>query len=113
MSAFPRLKTLAVMQYPAEKKIGCSTRVLRFVDGSEQRFRELERPVRRWAVRLDLLDGREWAELEAFFVFTNGRAGIFSFTDPWDESEHADCSFDSDSARIELVGEQHARLTLL
>ena len=38
MSEFPPLKTGAVMQYPAQKEARFSTTVVRFTDGSEQRF---------------------------------------------------------------------------
>ena len=113
MSAFPKLTTSAVMQYPAEKRTVCSTRVLRFLDGSEQRFREYERPVRRWVIRLDLLKTREWSELESFFVSMQGRAGTFTFPDPWDGTEYADCSLEEDRIRISLLGEERAQLSLI
>ena len=101
------------MQYPAEKALVCSTRVLRFLDGSEQRFREYERPVRRWVIRLDLLESREWSEFESFFLSTQGRAGSFTFTDPWDGTEYANCSLEEDSVRIDLLGEERGQLSLI
>lgn len=113
MRAFPKLTTSAVTQYPAEKRMVCSTRVLRFLDGSEQRFREYERPVRRWVIRLNLLESREWSELESFFLSMQGRAGTFTFTDPWDATEYADCSLEEDQIRIGLLGEERAQLSLI
>ncbi len=113
MSAFPKLKTLAVMQYPAEKRMQSSTRVLQFLDGSEQRFREFERPLRRWVISLELLDSREWSEIEAFFISMQGRTGAFSFTDPWDGTDYQNCSFEEDDIRIDILGEQHAQLAVI
>ena len=113
MGAFPKLKTLAVMQYPAEKRLQASTQVLRFLDGSEQRFRLYERPLHQWVIRLDLLDSSEWAAIEAFVISMQGRAGAFSFTDPWDSAEYPDCSFEADDVRIHLLGEQHAQVSVI
>ena len=41
MNEFPKLKTGAVAQYPAQRTTRYSTHVMRFMDGSEQRYREL------------------------------------------------------------------------
>jgi hypothetical protein len=101
------------MQYPAEKRLVFSTRVMKFLDGSEQRFREYERVVRRWVISLDLLDGREWFEMESFFLSMQGRAGTFTFTDPWDGVEYANCSLEEDRVRISLLGEERAQLSLV
>lgn len=40
---FPTLKTGATLQYPAQRATAFSTDVVRFVDGSEQRFRDIKR----------------------------------------------------------------------
>jgi hypothetical protein len=56
MATFPALRTGAVAQYPSERHMRFSTRVLEFVDGQEQRFREFSRGLRRWVIHLDLLD---------------------------------------------------------
>ena len=37
---FPTLKTGAVMQYPGKRILQFSTDVVRFLDGTEQRYRE-------------------------------------------------------------------------
>src|SRR5665811_1030094 len=97
MSAFPLLKTGAVLQYPASQSSGHSTCVLRFVDGSEQRFREQARPLRKWTIRLELLDETEVATLEDFFQSQLGRLGDFAFTDPWDGTTYPSCSLEEDS----------------
>jgi hypothetical protein len=81
-----------------------STQVLRFLDGSEQRFAGFSTPLRRWLIRLELLDEIELATLEEFFVAQAGRAGTFSFTDPWDGIVYANCSFESDGMTADYRG---------
>ncbi len=95
MSDFPILKTGAVLQYPARKAIRFSTGVLRFVDGAEQRFRDYQAPLRRWTIRLDLLDENELHVLREFFRAESGAAGTFRFTDPWDGAVYLNCSFEN------------------
>jgi phage-related protein len=90
MAVFPALKTGAVAQYPAERQIRCSTQVVEFLDGTEQRFRDYTRPLRRWTVRLDQLDASEVQAILSFFDEA-GVASPFSFTDPWDGTVHANC----------------------
>jgi hypothetical protein len=112
MSDFPILKTGAVLQYPATRAIQHSTCVLRFLDGSEQRFREYPSAIRKWAVRLDLLDECEMGRLEDFFQTQQGRLGSFSFTDPWDGTVYPSCSLEDDSIALEFEGLMRGRTTL-
>ncbi|MFN7920749.1 MAG: DUF2460 domain-containing protein [Bryobacteraceae bacterium] len=98
MAQFPALKTGAILQYPAERRSGFSTAVVRFLDGSEQRFRERKTGLRRWAVRLELLTDSELAALEEFFASQQGRQGEFEFADPWDGTTHPKCCFASEEA---------------
>ena len=97
MASFPALKTGAVAQYPSDRARRFSTQVLRFLDGSEQRFPGFGAPLKRWLIRLELLDEAELAGLEDFFVEQGGQAGTFAFTDPWDGTVYANCSFESDT----------------
>ena len=113
MANFPRLKTNSVMQYPATRDFRFANAVLRFVDGGEQCYRESRDALRRWMVRLDLLDEAELANLQSFFVAEQGRFGSFSFTDPWDGTEFADCSLDQDRFEFELSGEMRAQTVLM
>jgi hypothetical protein len=113
MSAFPKLKTGAVAQYPASRALSQATEVVRFLDGTEQRYRARGAAGRRWVIRLDLLDETEIARLQEFFISAQGRFGSFSFQDPWDGSVHADCSLEADEFAMELVGETRGRLTLV
>ena len=113
MSAFPKLKTGAVAQYPAGRVLTHATEVMRFLDGTEQRYRARGAAGRRWAIRLELLDETEIARVQEFFISVQGRFGSFSFEDPWDSSVHADCSLENDALEIELWGETRGRLTLV
>ena len=97
MASFPTLKTGAVAQYPSDRTTRSSTQVLRFLDGSEQRFAGFGAPLKRWLIRLELLDETELAGIEDFFVAQGGQSGTFSFTDPWDGTVHANCSFGDDT----------------
>ncbi len=97
MSSFPTLRTGAVMQYPADRQLRCSTQIVTFLDGSEQRFAGFARPYRRWVVQLSALDE---SEMEATLVFMreqSGAANTFSFTDPWDGAVYPSCSLDQNS----------------
>lgn len=96
MADFPTLKTGAVMQYPAIRELRRDATVLRFVDGTEQRYRDGAAAAHRWVIRLIQLDDDELAAIERLFREANGRAGSFSFQDPWDGSVYDDCSFDDD-----------------
>jgi hypothetical protein len=104
MANFPALKTGAVAQYGSDRSRQFSTQVLRFVDGSEQRFPGYGTPLLEWVIRLDLLDESELESLELFFEDEGGRAGNFSFTDPWDGIVYPSCSFGSDELALQFQG---------
>ena len=112
MSDFPTLKTGAVMQYPAQRSIEFVTQVLRFVDGSEQRFAGYSAPLRTWVIRLDMLDEDEINQLTSFFTLQEGAAGTFSFTDPWDSSVYPTCSFAGDGMVTTFRGENLLKTVL-
>lgn len=101
MANFPVLKTGAVAQYPASRTVEFSTRVLQFADGTEQRYRQYDTPLRRWVIRLSLLDGEELANVESFFQSEQGRYGSFAFTDPIDGTVYPSCSLESDRVELE------------
>ena len=112
MANFPALKTGAVAQYPSDRQQNFSTTVLRFLDGSEQRFPSYGATLRRWVIRLDLLDESELTALEEFFETQGGRAGTFSFTDPFDGTVYASCSFDSDELELTFGGPQQGKTSV-
>ena len=102
MADFPALKTGAVAQYGSDRSRQFSTQVLRFIDGSEQRFPGYGTSLLQWTIRLDLLDESELTNLEQFFEDEGGRAGSFSFTDPWNGTVYPNCSFGSDDLGLQF-----------
>jgi Conserved hypothetical protein 2217 (DUF2460) len=112
MPSFPTLKTSAVAQYPATKTIQFQNQVLRFVDGTEQKYRDNGGPLRQWVIRLDALDETELASLEQFFAANQGRLGSFAFTDPWDASQYANCSLAADGIELMASGELRCQTSL-
>ena len=93
MPSFPSLKTNAVAQYPATKVLRFQNHTVRFMDGTEQRYRDCTSVIRRWEIRLDQLDEGEMAALDEFFAASEGAFGSFTFTDPWDGQLYPNCSF--------------------
>jgi hypothetical protein len=113
MSEFPRLKTGAVLQYPAEREVAYSTQVFRFVDGSEQRCRDCGASRRQWVIRLDQLEESELAQIEEFFAAQQGRAGEFAFVDPWDGQRYPSCSLQQDELTLCLLDAKRGQTTLV
>jgi hypothetical protein len=113
MNDFPQLKTGAVLQYPTGKRLECSTRVTRFLDGSEQRFRDFAAPIQFWAIRLDLLTEPEMRQLQDFYESKHGQYGSFAFVDPWDGTEYPNCSFASDLLTLEYQEESRGQMSLV
>jgi hypothetical protein len=112
MASFPLLKTGAIAQYGASRTRIFSTRVVRFLDGSEQRIPQYTSALHAWTIRLDLLDESELTQLEQFFAGEVGRGGQFSFTDPWDGTVYANCSFGEDELATEFRGLARGRVSL-
>ena len=113
MATFPTLKTGVVAQYPSDRSRQFSTRVVRFLDGSEQRFPGYGTLLHRWLIHLDLLDEIELFNVEQFFEDVDGRAAAFSFTDPWDGTVYPHCSLDSDLLVTEYQGETRGRTSVV
>ena len=105
MASFPLLRTSAVAQYPSARSIEHSTGVSTFIDGREQRYRQLRTPVRRWMLRMWQVSEEELSEIESFFTTHQGQTGSFSFTDPWDGTAYPDCSFEDDEIALRLIAE--------
>lgn len=113
MIVFPALKTGAVAQYPGQRLLTKTTWIGRFVDGSEQRFRNDAGPLHKWTVSLSLLTESEIVSIREFVDNVSGRFEAFSFTDPWDGVQYSNCSLDTDTSAIEWFGENNARTTLV
>ena len=112
MASFPLLKTGAVAQYGSDRAAGFSTQVFRFLDGGEQRFPAFGAALRQWVIRLDLLDESELGAIGDFFASGGGRAGSFSFTDPWDGTVYASCRLGSDEIALDFADFSRGQTTL-
>jgi hypothetical protein len=113
MNEFPKLKTGAVAQYPAQRLTRFSTQILHFVDGSEQRYREWSGALRRWVIELTALDEEEIDALESFVIAEQGNYGTFTFTDPWDGEEYSECSLEDPEAVFAFTGFHDGRTRLV
>jgi hypothetical protein len=112
MATFPQLKTGAVAQYPATKSLRYQNQTLRFLDGTEQRYRDSAGPLHRWVIDLNELDESEMAAFEQFFEDNQGRLGSFAFTDPWDGTQYAKCSLASDELGLSSLEEMRGKTSL-
>lgn len=97
MATFPSLKSGAITQYPLESMTGQGAQVIRFLDGTDQRYLTHGRALRAWQVHLNLLDEDEISSLETFFVEQLGGYSTFTFPDPVSESDVSFCRFGDDS----------------
>ena len=112
MARFPTLKTSAVAQYPATQAVTFQNQVVRFVDGSEQRYRDCAAPLRQWVIRLNELDETEMVSLEEFLQSNEGSFGSFSFTDPWDNQTFTNCSFVDDAIALTSLEEMRGHASV-
>jgi hypothetical protein len=113
MDTFPQLRTGAVLQYPSLKRVEYSTRVMTFIDGTEQRFREHTKTLQSWIVRLDKLTEDEIANVQGFVRKQFAGNSTFSFTDPWDDVVHSDCTLVGDEFEFAFDLEGRGSLSLV
>src|ERR1017187_3482941 len=105
MATFPKLKTNAIAQYPVSRREQFQNQTVRFVDGSEQRYRDSGSARMQWEIQFRVLDERELAAIEEFFLASQGASGSFSFTDPWDGHVYDNCSVSADTLTLLTEGE--------
>ena len=111
MALFPRLSTGAVAQYPAKRVLEHGTRVIQYLDGTEQRIGRRASVIRRWTIKLDQLTERELSEISTFVSQHRGRAEEFDFEDPWSGQVIGHCRFEQDDLVAEFGG-SGGRMTL-
>ena len=107
---FPTLKTGAVAQYPLNRGLRFQTQAVRFMDGSLQRYRIYGTNLRRWVVKLDLLDEQELGALIAFVEQQGG--ATFAFTDPLTGNNVANCMISGQSFKAAMTDEMNAQATV-
>ena len=113
MATFPPLKTGAVAQYPATRTFRLQNQILRFLDGTDQRYRDSAGPLYAWEIRLNQLDETEMASLQAFFLANQGSFASFAFTDPWSGQVYSNCSLASDDMNITSLAEMQGKTSLV
>lgn len=111
MADFPTLKTGAPAQYPLDYGVRFSTQAVRFMDGSQQRFRLYGSGLRRWTLKLDLLDEQELGAVIAF-VEQQGSAA-FAFTDPATGAVASTCVISGDRLDVTMKGEMRGQTTVV
>jgi hypothetical protein len=79
---FPTLSSGAVAQYGSPIGSVWPAQIIRFLDGTDQRFLASGRSFRRWLIDLRLLNESEVAAVEAFFTTVGGEYSTFTFPDP-------------------------------
>ncbi len=112
MATFPLLKTNAVMQYPATKSVRFRNQTVRFLDGTEQRYRDSAGALHAWTIRLSDLDEAEVTAIGNFFSQVSGQSRTFSFTDPWDGTLYNNCCVQSGDLTLEATAELKAKTSL-
>lgn len=83
MLSFPLLNTGAVAQYPLPLSYTLPVEVIRFIDGTDQRFVARGKALRSWHVQFSFLSEDEINRLETFFESMGGQYSMFSFPDPY------------------------------
>jgi hypothetical protein len=104
MDSFPLLSSGAVSQYPTQMSLGQSIGIIRFLDGSDQRFLNGARSLRRWRIDLSLLSETEVASLELFFDAQKGMFSPFVFTDTSSNTQIPNCRFATSDINTDYWG---------
>lgn len=91
MASFPVLSSGAVTQYPAALATSQGAQVIRFLDGSDQRYLTQGRTFRQWQIKLDLLNESEIQQIESFFAAQLGDYSSFVFPDPFSGTNVPNC----------------------
>jgi phage-related protein len=111
MATFPVLKTGAVAQYPLNRGVRFSTQAVRFMDGSQQKYRLIGKGLRKWTLKLDQLDEQELAAVIAF-AEQQGSAS-FAFTDPVTNVAVANCILSGEEFNATMNLEMNGQTTIV
>jgi hypothetical protein len=101
---FPTLSSGAVTQYPSALTTGQAAQVIRFLDGSDQRYLAQGKMLRSWEIRLNLLNEMEIQLIEAFFTSQQGDYSPFIFPDPFTGSNVPNCRLGAAGFASEYLG---------
>ena len=87
-----------------------ATQAVRFMDGSQQRFRLYGAGLRRWTLRLDMLDEQELGAVIAF-VEQQGSAP-FAFMDPATGTIASTCVVSGEQLDVTMKSEMSGQTTV-
>lgn len=104
MATFPLLSTGSVAQFPAGLTSGQTAEVIRFLDGSDQRYLMQKSMLRQWQIRLDLLNETEVQQIEGFFISVQGDYATFDFPDPFSNTIVPSCRLGAPGMVSEYLG---------
>lgn len=110
MPNLPSLQSGSTVQYPFVTSLRYSTGIIRFVDGSEQRFSQTGDAQRTWTVALRDLNPSETEAVAAFVESSDNQA--FTFHDPVTGEVHSQCRLFVEPVAVEYADEQRAHLSL-
>jgi hypothetical protein len=108
---FPTLKTGAAAQYPLGYGVRFVTQAVRFMDGSQQKFRLYGTGLRRWTLKLDLLDEQELGAVISF-IEQQGSA-VFAFTDPATGEIASTCVISGQQFGASMKNEMNGQTTVV
>lgn len=94
MLNFPKLSSGAISQYPTVQQTTALTNVMKFIDGSEQRFASSGKGLQAWQVSYELLNEQEFASIISFIQSTQAGTQAFAFRDPRTGITHNCCRLD-------------------
>ncbi len=83
MLTFPTLSTGAVAQYPLPVSYTSPVEIVRFIDGTDQRYLSRGQTLRSWHVQLSFVNEDEIRQIERFFESLQGQYALFAFPDPY------------------------------
>jgi hypothetical protein len=104
MANFPLLSTAAVTQYPAPLTTGQAAKIIRFMDGSDQRYLTQGRSFRQWRIDLSLLNESEVQQIEQFFLTQQGDYSTFVFPDPFSGANVPNCRLGAPELTTNYLG---------
>jgi len=112
MPNLPSLQTGSTVQYPFVTSLKYSTEIIRFVDGSEQRFSQSGNVHRAWNVEFRDLTPSETEAIAAFVEDSTSTNQEFAFHDPVTGEVHSHCRLAAERVPVQHAGEKRSNLWL-
>jgi hypothetical protein len=112
MLTFPSLNSGAIAQYPLPVSYTTPTQVVRFIDGSDQRFAARGKTLRSWNLQLSNLSDGEIDKVEKFFTSLGGQYSLFAFPDPYSGVTVPNCRMGESFLTTDYLAADLASLSL-